>query len=620
VRYVGDYELLEEIGRGGMGLVFKARQVSLNRIVAVKMLLDGSFATEEGVHRFYAEAEAAAGLQHPNIVSIHEVGTHEGHHYFSMDYVEGRNLAEVAEGKPLPLDHAGACIRTVADAIHYAHQRGIIHRDLKPSNILLDSEGRPHVTDFGLSKRLDSASELTLSGQVLGAPSYMSPEQAAGKGKEAGVATDVYAVGAILYYLITGQPPFQGASLAETLAHVQNDEPEAPHQLNREMPLDLEAICLKCLRKNPRERYNSAADLAADLGRWLAGEPVAARSSGPIDRTWRRCRRHPARAALLVALCLSGIAAVVFWPRPPPLVIPGGVSELMVLSDNTESPGMICFTDPQGSFWHRLPVHGHSADVSPDGRLLCFVHQDGPTNSSIWVSRLDGSGTKRLVQGAACPLWLDERTIYFQTQDLLAVRAVDVQTLQTRDVFRWDAITARGCAGSMELSTDRKRLLVNPQNKVFKPSTGEFVFYAPTMDLYTCDPNGKNARVVWEDAGDFENPEVATTDCHQVWLGTDRIVWCRHARPKNRVQDMAIVVSRIGETNFQALTPWRGYTYPLAASPDGQRILFVTEDAPGGGNLELWTMKVDGSDRRKVLKRKFGCDLNLTGRWIPRPY
>jgi serine/threonine protein kinase len=221
VRYFGDYELLEEVAAGGMGIIYKARQRSLNRIVAVKMILKGTLAREEDVKRFRSEAEAAASLQHPAIVAIHEVGLHEGQHYFSMDFVEGHSLAELPREQPLSARHAAEYIRDAAEAVHYAHQQGTLHRDLKPSNILIDRQGRVRITDFGLAKRIEDNSDLTLTGQILGTPSYMPPEQALGKRSLVAAASDIYSLGAVLYELLTGRPPFRGESPAETLRQVE---------------------------------------------------------------------------------------------------------------------------------------------------------------------------------------------------------------------------------------------------------------------------------------------------------------------------------------------------------------------------------------------------------------
>ena len=302
VRYFGDYELLEEIARGGMGIVYKARQVSLNRLVAVKMLLFGRFSSREFVQRFRLEAEAVASLRHPNIVAIHEIGEHEGQHYFSMDYVEGRNLAVRAREDPLPPRLAADYVRTIATAIHYAHEHGVLHRDLKPSNVLIDALDQPHVTDFGLAKRLESVSDLTLPGEILGTPNYAAPEQAGGRTAEIGPASDVYSLGAILYYALTARPPFVAETLQETLRQVLDTEPVPPRLLRPGIPRDLETICLKCLNKEPRGRYRDAAQLAGDLERWMAGKPILARPAGYVERVWRWCRREPV---------LSGLAATV---------------------------------------------------------------------------------------------------------------------------------------------------------------------------------------------------------------------------------------------------------------------------------------------------------------------
>ncbi len=313
-RRFGDFELLERIAQGGMGVVYRARQLSLRRIVAVKLLLAGEFATREFVQRFRREASSAAVLQHPNIVAIHDVGVHEGQHYFSMDHVEGRDLARVVATAPLPGPRAARYVRTIAEAIHFAHERGILHRDLKPSNVIIDDADQPRVTDFGLARRLDQSASLTVTGQILGSPGFMPPEQAGALGVAVGPASDVYSLGAILYHALTARPPFQGETLPQILQQAISCEPVPPRRLNPAVPVDLETICLKCLAKEPSRRYATARELADELGRFLAGHPIHARPIGRFERAWRWCRQHPAPAALTVALTVSmfaGLAGVI---------------------------------------------------------------------------------------------------------------------------------------------------------------------------------------------------------------------------------------------------------------------------------------------------------------------
>src|SRR5262245_32247453 len=312
-RIFAGYELLDEIARGGMGIVYRARQRSLGRTVAVKLIAGGQLATREFVHRFRAEAAAAAALQHPNIVAIHEVGIHEGNHFFSMDYVEGRNLAQLVGNQPLSAEKAARYLKTIADAIHFAHEQGILHRDLKPSNVLVDAAtDQPRVTDFGLAKRLDGESSLTMTGQILGSPHFMPPEQADARRGKVGRRSDVFGLGGILYFLLTARPPFQGDSLETTLGQVLNVEPVSPRALNSTVPRDLETICLKCLEKDPAKRFPSAKALAEDLDRWLQDEPILARPTGPVYRSIKWMRRNPAVAtALATVVVFSATLAVI---------------------------------------------------------------------------------------------------------------------------------------------------------------------------------------------------------------------------------------------------------------------------------------------------------------------
>ncbi|MCI0535370.1 MAG: protein kinase [Verrucomicrobiales bacterium] len=302
-RNVGNYELIEELGQGGMGVVFKAKHRTLNRIVALKMLLLGRWTNPRFVERFRAEARAAAGLRHPAVVAIHEIGEHEGQPWFTMDYVAGPSLADLVREGPLPARRAAALVRSVTEAVQHAHIHGIIHRDLKPANVLLDFDDQPRITDFGLAKEIRVESDLTLSGQTLGSPHYMPPEQVAGQ-REIGPAGDIYALGAILYHLLTGRPPFQAGTLEATLMQTLKTDPAPPRLLNAEIPRDLETVCLKCLEKDPARRYATAQELADELKRFLNDEPIRARPVTRIEHAWRWCRRKPALAVSLFSILI----------------------------------------------------------------------------------------------------------------------------------------------------------------------------------------------------------------------------------------------------------------------------------------------------------------------------
>ena len=302
------YEIEAQLGHGGMGVVFRARHVRLNRLVAIKMILGGQYASSEARIRFLTEAEAIAKLHHPHIVQVYEFGQHEGFPYFTLEFLEGGTLERLLGGTPLAPKRAAQLVKQLAHAVQHAHDRGIIHRDLKPSNILMDVDETPKISDFGLAKQTAGGSGMTQSGSILGTPSYMAPEQASGHVRQIGPHSDVYALGAILYECLTGRPPFRGSTTMETINQVMTQEPVAPRRLVPTAPRDLETLCLKCLQKNPANRYASATDLAADLERYLNGEAIKARPIGPIQRTVRWAKRHPSAAALVGVVGLAAVA------------------------------------------------------------------------------------------------------------------------------------------------------------------------------------------------------------------------------------------------------------------------------------------------------------------------
>jgi serine/threonine protein kinase len=472
---VPGYEILDELGRGGMGVVYLARQRGLKRLVALKMILAGAHAGEHVLARFRTEAEAVARLQHPNIVQIYEVGELPGGGegaarlpFFSLEYVDGGSLADRLREAPPPPAEAACLIETLAEAMQAAHRCGIIHRDLKPANVLLQRKSQapnpksqeahrggdldhglspfePKITDFGLAKQLGQEQGQTQSGAVMGTPSYMAPEQAGGKTKEIGPAVDIYSLGAILYELLTGRPPFKAATSLDTVLEVVNKEPVPPSRLNVLLPRDLETICLKCLQKEPARRYASAAELAEDLRRFRTGEPILARPVGRAERLLRWCRRNPAVAALVVLSVLSvGLLAAllggigrhpadpepVVLPETPPVtqpsVTPAPVpAPLRIVSlrasqhrgERASLVGDLGSTSSAARFDDDVRVHAELSDpghcyliaFNPDGKeQLCYPSQatavppaaaevDYPASKSRYFSLTDGVGLQAFV-------------------------------------------------------------------------------------------------------------------------------------------------------------------------------------------------------------------------------
>jgi serine/threonine protein kinase/tetratricopeptide (TPR) repeat protein len=380
---LGDYELLEEVGRGGQGVVFRARQKSLNRTVALKVISLGQWASKAHLKRFRLEAEAAARLEHPGIVPIHEVGERDGSCYFSMKFVEGGQLDEVASREPMPIRRAVELIAKVARTVHYAHEHGILHRDIKPGNILLNAKGEPHLTDFGLARLVESESSVTQTLDVLGTPSYMAPEQAVGNNAAVSSATDVYGLGGVLYRLLTGQPPFAGGATYETIKLLLDTEPKQPRLLNPKIDRDLSTICLKCLEKDPKRRYTSALALAEDLGRWLKHEPILARHTGVFARGKKWLWRNPT-SALLAASLIALVAAAGWIISKSELVrhpLPTGIAVLPFENLSVQREDGTAFVD--GVQDDILTKLARIADLKVISRTSVMEYRDKPNVRQI---------------------------------------------------------------------------------------------------------------------------------------------------------------------------------------------------------------------------------------------
>src|SRR5262249_32345755 len=392
---LGDYELLEEIGRGGQGVVFRARQKSLNRIVALKVIRLGQWASKVHLRRFRLEAEAAARLEHPGIVPIHEVGERDGSCYFSMKFIEGGQLDQMVRRTPMSVRQAAELIAKVARTVHYAHEHGILHRDIKPGNILLDKSGEPHLTDFGLARLLDAQSSVTRTIDVLGTPSYMAPEQAAGEHTKVSKATDVYGLGAVLYQLLTGQPPFAGGTTYETIRLLRDTEPRQPRLLNPKIDRDLATICLKSLEKDPQRRYSSALAFAEDLEHWLKHEPIRAKRSGVFTHTRKWVRRNPSTTVLVTLLVALAVGlSVTVWNRKLPVLIPKSVA-VLPFENLSEDPNNAYFAEGvQEEILTRL---ASVADLKVISRTSTQRYHSKPANLSEMAKQL---GVANIVEGS----------------------------------------------------------------------------------------------------------------------------------------------------------------------------------------------------------------------------
>jgi serine/threonine protein kinase/predicted Zn-dependent protease len=460
----GDYELLEEIGRGGQGVVYRAHQKSLNRTVALKVIGLGYWATEAHLKRFRREAEAAASLEHPGIVPIHEVGESEGSCYFSMKFIEGGQLDEVARRTPISIRQAAELIAKVARTVHYAHEHGILHRDIKPGNILLDRKGEPHLTDFGLARLVETASTVTHTMDVLGTPSYMAPEQAVGNNAAVSSATDVYGLGAVLYQLLTGHPPFAGGTTYETIKLLLDTEPRQPHLWNQKIDRDLSTICLKSLEKDPKRRYSSALALAEDLERWLKHEPILARRTGIFARGKKWVQRNPTSA--LLAGSLLALAAAVGWNiwrseliRHP---VTNGIA-VLPFENLSPDPDNAYFADGiQEEILTRL---ASIADLKVISRTSTRHYQNKPRNLAEIAKQLGVANIlEGSVQKAADQVRVNVQLVNAQTDSHLWAETYD---RKLSDIFGVESEIAKGIAESLQAKLtgrEQQALAVKPTN------------------------------------------------------------------------------------------------------------------------------------------------------------
>ncbi len=460
----GDYELQEEIGRGGQGVVYRARQKSLNRIVALKVIGLGHWATEAHVKRFRLEAEAAAHLDDPCIVPIYEVGERDGACYFSMKFIEGGELDKIVGSESMPLRKAAELTAKVARTLDYAHQHGVLHRDVKPSNILLDEKGEPHLTDFGLARLVETESSVTHTLDVLGTPSYMAPEQAVGNNAAVSSATDVYGLGAVLYQLLTGQPPFAGGTTYETIKLLLDTEPRQPRVLNPKIDRDLSTICLKCLEKDPKRRYSSALALAEDLERWLKHEPILARHIGIFTRGRKWVRRNPTSALLAASLiALAAGAGWIVWKsemiRHP---VTSGVA-VLPFENLSRDPDNAYFADGiQEEILTRL---SKIADLKVISRTSTRQYQSKPRNLPEIAKQL---GVANIVEGsvqkAADQVRVNVQLINAQTDSHLWA---DTYDRKLTDIFGVESEIAKRIAESLQAKltgSEQQALAVKPTN------------------------------------------------------------------------------------------------------------------------------------------------------------
>jgi WD40 repeat protein len=651
---IGDYELIEEIARGGMGIVYRAWQRSLDRVVAVKTLLFGPQASREFVKRFRAEAAAAASLNHPNIVAIHEVGVHEGLHYLVMDLVEGPNLAQTIKEQSLSSRHAAEILKTVAEAVHYAHERGILHRDLKPSNILMDASDQPHVTDFGLAKRFDGDSSLTMTGQVLGSPNYMPPEQAGVARGKVGRRSDVYSLGAMLYHALTGRPPFVGGSLSETLEQLFHREPLSPHLLNAGAPRDLETICLKCLEKEPARRYQTARELADELARFLRNEPIHARPVSAPGQIFRWCRRKPALASLillLLAVGSLGLAGILWqWGRATQELYVANVyraNEALEADDQARAESYLRGIENssvqkamRGWEWRYVAgrVRGDQARIldkqtahmwgvaaSPNGQWLAAIAGDGRVKIWDFESQKETNSWLAHVNPPDLVIDADPHALVF---------GPDGKTLITegpdKRICCWDIPSGRKLAEMKGFAAVGPHLAISRDGRMFADSEE----YGGHIELWSLTNNPPRQLSAWKSGFSVLTHLAFSPDSLTLFASGPAAQWVRRydisdpARPRQlpalEDSDGPLAISPDGQwlatagANGQPLRLWalpslapvatnfiRGSRlFSLAFSPDSQVVVAGLED----GRILFWNRKSSGEPTTLL-----GHDRRVTG-------
>ena len=638
-----DYELLEELGRGGVGVVYKARQRSLDRLVAIKFLLSGPLARPDYVQRFRVEASAAASLRHPNIVAVHEVGVKEGYHYLVMDYIAGQTLAGLSGGQPFSPRTAAGIIKTIAEAVHFAHEHKVLHRDLKPSNVLVDHDEQPHVTDFGLAKRLDAETDLTLSGQILGSPSYMSPEQANARRGQVGRHSDVYSLGALLFCLLTGRPPFVAETISDTIQLVLEGEPITPRTLVLGIPRDLETICLKCLRKEPAKRYETARELAAELDRYLNGEPILARRAGQFEKFWRWCRRRPALASLGAVTLLSLLAVVVGSPIAIYRISKARQSEMLARSAAVQSE----LAAKYNSYVANINLAGHALEEANFERLQELLDEtaEEPNHGFEWyyLQQQAHRAIKTLNAGAgvihAVAVSADGSRIASGNEDGTAI-VWEVKTGMPSALCRGHTAAVK----SVAFSPGGKRLLTGSMDGtavVWDANSGKCLFSiqsdsATPIESAVFSPDGHLIALGFGEADTGPMEATGSVRLYDAETGDEMTRFAGHAAEVFRVafspsgrqivtasaDRTAIVWETSSGRPLVTLKGHEGRVRSAAFSPDGERIVTASEDKTAkvwnvsdarntltlqGDNDVVWSAAFSPDGRRIATVRRFNA-------------